>query len=123
MVSSGTEETISRVEETYRPMLLRLAWIRLEDPADAEDIVQEVFLRLLTTHPVFQDAKHEKTWLISILLHRAVDFRKAAARKNAPFEDHLQAVERKQTADCARLYRLCRKNTALLSIFTTMRTS
>ena len=33
-------------------MLLRIAMTRLSSPADAEDVVQEVFLKLLTTRPV-----------------------------------------------------------------------
>ena len=57
---SGTEETIRRLVETYSPTLLRLAAARLSSPADAEDAVQEAFLRLLTTQPVFRDAEHEK---------------------------------------------------------------
>lgn len=93
MVSSGTEETISRVVETYSSMLLRLACTRLDDPADAEDAVQEVFLRLLTARPVFRDAEHEKAWLIRTTLHRASDFRKAAARKNVPLDEAAQAAE------------------------------
>ena len=93
MVSSGTEETISRVVETYSSMLLRLACTRLDDPADAEDAVQEVFLRLLTGRPVFRDAEHEKAWLIRTTLHRASDFRKAAARKNVPLDEAAQAAE------------------------------
>lgn len=93
MVSSGTEETISRVVETYSSMLLRLACTRLDHPADAEDAVQEVFLRLLTARPVFRDAEHEKAWLIRTTLHRASDFRKAAARKNVPLDETAQAAE------------------------------
>ena len=93
MVSSGTEETISRVVETYSSMLLRLACTRLDAPADAEDAVQEVFLRLLTARPVFRDAEHEKAWLIRTTLHRASDFRKAAARKNVPLDEAAQAAE------------------------------
>lgn len=94
MVPFGTDETISRIVREYSPMLLRLACTRLDDPADAEDAVQEVFLKLLTAHPVFQDAEHEKAWLIRATLHRAADQRKAAARKNVPLEEAaLSAVE------------------------------
>ena len=53
MVPFGTDETISRVVETYSPMLLRLAAARLQSAADAEDAVQEAFLRLLTAAPPF----------------------------------------------------------------------
>ena len=54
-------------------MLLRIAMTRLSSPADAEDVVQEVFLKLLTTRPHFRDLEHEKAWLIRTTLHRACD--------------------------------------------------
>ena len=92
MHSSGTDETVRRLVETYSPMLLRLAAARLSSPADAEDAVQEAFLRLLTTHPVLRDAEHEKAWLIRTTLHRACDIRKSAARRNLPLEEAVLAA-------------------------------
>ena len=90
MALTGAEE-VSRLVETYSPMLLRLACTRLDDPADAEDAVQEVFLKLLTARPSFRDAEHEKAWLIRTTLHRAADLRKAASRRNVPLEEALLA--------------------------------
>ena len=87
MTPIGTEEQISRLVAEYSPMLLRLACTRLRDAADAEDAVQEVFLRLLTLRPVFRDAEHEKAWLIRTTLHRAADLQKAAANRNLPLEE------------------------------------
>ena len=92
MASFASDETISRIVETYSPMLLRLACTRLDDPADAEDIVQEVFLKLLTARPLFRDSEHEKAWLIRTTLHRASDLRRSAARRNVPLEEAAQAV-------------------------------
>ena len=86
MVPFGTDETISRVVEQYSSMLLRLACTRLDSTADAEDAVQETFLRLLTARPVFRDAEHEKAWLIRTTLHRASDIRRAAEKRNIPLE-------------------------------------
>ena len=68
-------------------MLLRLASTRLRDPADAEDAVQEVFLKLLTAAPQFRDAGHERAWLIRATLHRAADLRRLAANRNVPLEE------------------------------------
>lgn len=86
MVSSDVGETVSRLVEKYSDMLLRLACTRLDSTADAEDAVQEVFLKLLTAQPVFRDAEHEKAWLIRTTLHRASDIRRSAARKNIPLD-------------------------------------
>lgn len=92
MASFASDETISRIVETYSPMLLRLACTRLDDPADAEDVVQEVFLKLLTARPSFRDSAHEKAWLIRTTLHRASDLRRSAARRNVPLEEAAQAA-------------------------------
>ena len=92
VASFASDETISRIVETYSPMLLRLACTRLDDPADAEDIVQEVFLKLLTARPLFRDSEHEKAWLIRTTLHRASDLRRSAARRNVPLEEAAQAA-------------------------------
>lgn len=87
MVPFGTDETIRRVVETYSDMLLRLACTRLDSAADAEDAVQEAFLRLLTARPVFRDAEHEKAWLIRTTLQRAGDIRRKAERRTLPLEE------------------------------------
>ncbi|WP_297870402.1 RNA polymerase sigma factor [uncultured Oscillibacter sp.] len=104
MVPFGTDETISRVVEAYSPMLLRLAAARLQSAADAEDAVQEAFLRLLTAAPVFRDAEHEKAWLIRTTLHRASDLRRQAERRNVPLEDVSESAG-EETADRGRAVR------------------
>lgn len=87
MYSSGTEEYITRVVEQYSPMLLRLALTRVNCTADAEDVVQEVFIKLLTSRPRFRDGDHERAWLIRTTINRAIDLRRAAASDVLPLED------------------------------------
>lgn len=87
MCSLGTDEYICRIVEQYSSMLLHIAMTRLHTPADAEDAVQEVYLRLLTARPRFRDAEHEKAWLIRTTLQRASDMCRAAERKNLPLEE------------------------------------
>lgn len=91
MRSFGTGEYIQRVVAEYSQMLLRIALTRVHSPADAEDVVQEVFLKLITANPQFRDGDHEKAWLIRTTLHRASDALRAAERRNVPLEN-LEAV-------------------------------
>ena len=44
--------------------MLRIAYTYLKNRADAEDIVQDVFLRIIDKKPSFNDESHEKSWLI-----------------------------------------------------------
>ena len=53
------EQDLRRVVETYSHMLLRVAMTRVPTTADAEDVVQDVFLRLMTHSPRFRDGEHE----------------------------------------------------------------
>ena len=92
MTSCGTDEEIQRIVTVYSTMLLRLACTRLSSTADAEDAVQETFLKLLTTAPVFRDAGHEKAWLIRTTLHRASDIRRQAEKRNLPLEEAAQTA-------------------------------
>ena len=87
LTSFGTDESVRRAVTAYSRMLLRLAMTRLPSSADAEDVVQEVFLKLLTARPQFRDAEHEKAWLIRATLHRACDMARSAERRNLPLED------------------------------------
>lgn len=91
METFAGDEAICRLVETYSDMLLHLACTRLNSTADAEDAVQEVFLRLLTARPRFRDAEHEKAWLIRATLHRAADLRRAAHNRDVPLTDTLPA--------------------------------
>ena len=86
LTSFGTDESVRRAVTAYSRMLLRLAMTRLPSSADAEDVVQEVFLKLLTARPQFRDAEHEKAWLIRTTLHRACDMARSAERRNLPLE-------------------------------------
>ena len=48
--------------EQYAGMLYRLAYARTGSRADAEDVMQEVFVRLLRARPEFRDEEHAKAW-------------------------------------------------------------
>ena len=92
MVSNGTEETVCRLVREYSDMLLHLACTRLSSVSDAEDAVQEVFLRLLAAPVSFRDAGHERAWLIRTTLHRASDIRRQAEKRNLPLEEAAQTA-------------------------------
>ena len=59
-----TKDYISDLLDKYSDMVLRIAYTNLKNRADAEDIVQDVFLRIIDKKPSFNDESHEKSWLI-----------------------------------------------------------
>ena len=73
--------------ETYGDMIYRLALVRTKNVADAEDVVQEVFLRCLKHNPVFQSAEHQKAWLIKVALNCSKTLLGSAFRRHSVPED------------------------------------
>ncbi len=85
-----TQTELTELVEVYSPMLLRAALTRLSAPADAEDAVQEVFLKVLDRQPHFRDGEHAKAWLIRATLNQASDLRRRR-RDDAPLDEALTA--------------------------------
>jgi RNA polymerase sigma-70 factor (ECF subfamily) len=89
----GTDEYIERVVKTYSQLLLRIAYTRLGSTADAEDVVQDAFMKLLTKKPAFRDEEHEKAWLIRVTVNQANDFLKSAVRSTLPLDENAASPE------------------------------
>lgn len=116
MCSFGTDEYICRIVDQYSRMLQKLALTRLP-PADAEDVVQEVFLKLMTARPHFRDGGHEKAWLIRATLNRASDVRKAAERGNLPLEEDIPSREEELPQLLSAVQALPDKYSAVIHLF------
>lgn len=83
----GNEE-LERLIDKFAPSVYRLAYARTGNRADAEDVMQEVFLRLLRRAPEFRDDEHCKAWLLRAAANRANDLFRSAWRKHtAPLEE------------------------------------
>lgn len=59
-----TSEHFSCLAEKYIDMVFRIALNYLRSPVDAEDITQNVFLKLLRERKAFSSEEHIKHWLI-----------------------------------------------------------
>lgn len=63
--------------ESYATDVLRMCYFYLADRQKAEDVVQDVFVRLMTTNPVLQPGK-EKSWLLKVAMNRCRDLWRGA---------------------------------------------
>ena len=64
--SDRLEELVDRHEDT----LFRAALAILGDVQEAEDAVQDTFLRYLEKRPELRDRDHEKAWLLKVTANR-----------------------------------------------------
>lgn len=67
----------ARVYDQYATDVLRVCYFYLSDREKAEDVCQDVFVRLMTTHPVLQPGR-EKSWLLKVALNRCRDLWRGA---------------------------------------------
>lgn len=89
MNSFGTNEDINRIVKTYSNSLLKTAFAILQSTSDAEDAVQEAFLKLISKQPKFNDKEHEKAWLLRVTINISKNMLKASGRKNLPITEDI----------------------------------
>lgn len=74
--------------ETYKNTIYRMAYACLRNTADAEDIVQETFLKRFRYEKTFASAESEKAWLLRVAVNGCKDLLKCAYRRyNVPLDE------------------------------------
>ena len=110
------EKTAERLVNTYADMVLRISCMYLSSSADAEDICQEVFLKMMTIDRTFESPEHEKAWIIRATVNACRDsFRTSFLKKCVDLEKtgDIAAPEKEDSemleliGSLPRKYRIC----------------
>ncbi len=64
---------IEKAVHAYGNSLYRLCYVMLNNEKDAEDAVQDTFMKYIEKSPAFADSEHEKAWLITVAQNRCRD--------------------------------------------------
>ncbi|MBK9608143.1 MAG: sigma-70 family RNA polymerase sigma factor [Betaproteobacteria bacterium] len=75
--------------DSHRSYLLRAARMKLRDPADAEDVVQEAVIAAWKGRAGFRGQSALRTWLVGILNHKIVDLIRDKQRRPAVSWDEI----------------------------------
>ena len=76
MEGSRAEIDLAELVETYSPVLFRIAHSVLRSRAEAEDAVQDVFVRVLEHRRTLATVRDMRVWLIRIAWNLALDRRR-----------------------------------------------
>jgi len=76
-----SEEEYVRYAGLYMDMVLRIAVNYCKEFSDAEDITQDVFLKLYETGTDFADDEHVKRWLIRVAVNDCMNYLASAWRR------------------------------------------
>jgi RNA polymerase sigma-70 factor (ECF subfamily) len=69
----GQAETFAAVLQEHQSMVFSIAYHFLRDPAHAEDIAQEVFLRLSERLGTLETPEHRRFWLRKVTARLCID--------------------------------------------------
>lgn len=75
-LKAGSEEAYSWLIAQYQPPVYNLVYRILNDPSDAADTTQEVFLKVFKGMKHFNGASSLKTWIYRIAVHEASNRRR-----------------------------------------------
>lgn len=84
MYSYTGNEYIEKAVRNYSKAMLNAAYSILRSTDDAEDAVQDAFLKYIQKRPTFNSAEHEKAWLLRVAINIAKNMLKSSERKNLP---------------------------------------
>lgn len=83
MNRNNIDDMFRQKYEKYAKLLFRIAFLHLGNSYDAEDALQNVFMKLLYNSPRFSDEEHEKAWLIRVTQNHCKNMLKSSARKTS----------------------------------------
>ena len=82
------EPGIQTVILNHYDMVFKLAYARVKNRYDAEDVTQEVFLRYVRKRPVFENADHEKAWFLRVTMNCSSSLYSLLSKvQNMPLQD------------------------------------
>jgi RNA polymerase sigma-70 factor (ECF subfamily) len=86
------EEALAALVDQYAGALYRVAFSVLRNPTDAEDAVQEAFLRVLRHRDTLGEIRDHRVWLIRIVWNIVLDRKRRA--KTRPETDDVSELTR-----------------------------
>lgn len=87
-----TDEQFTCLVETHIDTVFRVALNYLKDPADAEDVTQSVFEKLLRCRQGFESGEHIKHWLIRVAINECKHLLRSPWRSHESIEDYARTL-------------------------------
>lgn len=88
--SLRTNDSVDHILRKYSDIVFRVAYSRTNNTPDAEDVMQDVFLRYIRSKPCFENEIHEKAWFIRVTINCTKNLLTSSwFRKTTGFDDRL----------------------------------
>jgi len=81
-LQAGSEEAFAYLLSRYQNPVFNLIWHIVENPADASDVLQDVFVKVFRGIQNFNGDSSLRTWLYRIAVHEASNYRRSWLRRH-----------------------------------------
>ena len=104
--SKTNSQSIGEIYARHADMVYSVSYSYLKNTEDTKDIVSEIFLKLLQKKIKFNDAEHEKAWLLRAAINLCKDYLKHRRRKNENIDDYENNLESADSFEADATYKL-----------------
>ena len=87
-----TDEHFTYIAQRYMDTVFRVAFSYMKSRADADDITQNVLLKLYRYEGDFQSEAHLKNWLIRVTINECKSAVRSLWRKTEDLEDYVNSL-------------------------------
>lgn len=94
-----TDREITEIYYRHVDTVYRVCYSFMKNKPETEDMVQETFLRLISSGKNFESEKHERAWLIVTASNLCRDQLKMWWRKTENIDDHAVGIPGEEPAD------------------------
>lgn len=88
-MKNSTVNNFDTEYDAYADMIYKIAYMYTGNSSESEDIVQEVFIKLLYKGLRFTSEEHKKAWLIRTVSNQCKDYLKSSRKTNLSLDDNL----------------------------------
>ena len=96
---SGNILSFIKLVDRYKKGLYRMFYRATRNPADAEDLTQEVFLRVYANLQDFREESSFKTWIYRIAINLSTNYKKSGKFKREVLDDSYRVQNDKLRPD------------------------
>lgn len=92
--------SVDKTYEKYADRVFAAAFNICRNRADADDVVQDTFIKYYSQQQDFEDEAHIRAWLLRVAINRAKDITSSFWRKNrVTWEEYMDELEFEEPAD------------------------
>lgn len=91
-------EAFTAAVERYRDMVHRIAYSYMRNPADADDVAQDAFIKLFRSNKKFESDDHLRYWLVRVTVNQCKSLFRKPWQRTEDIEAYaatLEATDRK----------------------------